>query len=117
MHKTTGYFSFLLRRITGIALFLYVFTHIWVIGSVLRGEQAFNQTMDVLTAPWFKIGEIGLLAAVFYHGLDGVRLLIVQWFKVTDWRKSMLLAALILTTLMVIIGGVPILLEIINKAG
>jgi succinate dehydrogenase / fumarate reductase cytochrome b subunit len=117
MHKTTGYFSFLLRRITGIALVLYVFTHIWVIGSAVRGEQAFNQTMGVLTSPLFRIGEIALLAAVFYHGFDGVRLLIVNWFKVTDRRKSMLLAALVLTTLMVIAGGIPILLEVMHGAG
>jgi succinate dehydrogenase / fumarate reductase cytochrome b subunit len=117
MHKTTGYFSFLLRRITGIALVLYIFTHIWVIGSAVRGEQAFNQTMGVLTSPLFRIGEIALLAAVFYHGFDGIRLLIVNWFKVTDRRKSMLLAALVLTTLMVIAGGIPILLEVMHGAG
>ena len=117
MHKTTGYFSFLLRRITGIALVLYVFTHIWVIGSANRGEQAFNQTMGVLTSPLFRIGEIALLAAVFYHGFDGVRLLLVNWFKITDKRKSMLLTALVLTTLMVIAGGVPIILELMHKAG
>ncbi len=117
MYKTTGYFSFLLRRITGIALVLYVFAHIWLIGSANRGEQAFDQTMGVMTSPFFKVAEIALLAGVFYHGFDGVRLLIVNWFKVTDRRKSMLLAALVLTTLMVIAGGIPIILEIMHKAG
>jgi succinate dehydrogenase / fumarate reductase cytochrome b subunit len=117
MYKTTGFFSFILRRITGIALVLYVFTHIWVIGSAVQGEQDFNRNMDVLTSPLFRIAEIALLAAVFYHGFDGVRLLIVNWFKITDRRKSMLLTALVLTTLAVIAGGVPIILEIMHGAG
>ena len=117
MYKTTGFLGFFLRRLTGIALVLYLFTHIWVIGSAVSGEQVFNERLEVVQSPIFKIAEIALLAAVFYHGFDGLRLLLVNTFKITDQRKSMLLAALALTTMMVIAGGIPILLELIKGKG
>ena len=115
MYKTTGFFSFALRRITGVALVLYLFTHIWVIGSAVGGQAVFDERLAIMQSPVFKVLEIALLAAVFYHGFDGLRLLLVNWFKITDRRKSMLWTALILTTIMVLAGGIPIMIELLGK--
>ena len=54
--------------------------------------------------------EIGLLAAVVYHGFDGIRLLIVHYFEVTEYRKSLFYAAFIVSALLTIAGGIPIFL-------
>lgn len=115
MYKTTGFFSFLLRRVTGLVLVLYLLLHIWVLSSVIDGGASFNERMAILNTPAFKIGEILLLAAVFFHGFDGLRLLIVNWFKVTDKRKSLFWTAFVMTAIMVAAGGIPILLELLSK--
>jgi succinate dehydrogenase / fumarate reductase cytochrome b subunit len=117
MYKTTGFVGFLLRRVTGVALVLYLFTHIWVIGGAVDGAATFNERMEFLTSPLFKFLEIGLLAAVFYHGFDGLRLLLINWFKITDKRKSMFATAFVLAALMVAAGGTMILLELIHVGG
>ena len=110
MYKTTGFFSFVLRRVSGMALVLYLLLHIWVIGSALSGPEAFDARLNVVQTPVFKVLEIALLAAVVYHAFDGVRLLLVNWFKITDKRKNMFWAVFVVSALMVIAGGVPILL-------
>ena len=110
MYKTTGFVSFVLRRFTGVMLVLYLFLHLWVIGSSMSGAETFNQRMSFLQTPLFKLAEIALLAAVVYHAFDGIRLLLVNWFKITDQRKGMWYAVLVTATLLVIAGGVPILL-------
>lgn len=110
MYKTTGFLSFVLRRFTGVVLVLYLLLHISVIGSAMSGADAFNEQMNFLQTDIFKIAEIALLAAVIYHAFDGVRLLLVNWFKITDKRKSMWYAVMVVSALMVIAGGVPILL-------
>ena len=115
MYKTTGFVSFLLRRITGIALVVYLLLHVWVLSSAITGEATFNERMAFLNSPAFKIGEIALLAAVFFHGFDGLRLLIINWFKVTDKRKSLFWTAFVMTAIMVIAGGIPILLELLSR--
>ena len=117
MYKTTGFISFVLRRFTGVALVLYLFTHMWVIGSVNQGPEAFNARLNMVQSPLFKLAEIALLAAVIYHGLDGIRLLMVNWFRVTDYRKSLFYAVLALSVLLVIAGGIPMLRFMLEEMG
>lgn len=110
MYKSSGFISFFLRRFTGVALVLYLFLHMWVIGSINSGIDVFNTRMEFLQSPFFKVLEVGLLAAVVYHGFDGLRLLVVNWFDVTSYRKSMFYAAFGLSVLLTIAGGLPILM-------
>ena len=116
MYKTTGFISFVLRRFTGIALVLYLFTHMWVIGSINQGPEVFDARLNLVQTPFFKLAEIALLAAVVYHGLDGIRLLLVNWFKITDYRKSLFYAVLAVSVLIVIAGGIPILLFMLETS-
>jgi len=110
MYRSTGFLSFLLRRVTGVALVLYLLLHIWVIGGINSGADTFNSRMEFLGKPFFRVLEIGLLAAVVYHGIDGIRLLMVHYLNVTEYRKSLLYAALAVSAILVIAGGLPILL-------
>ena len=110
MYKSTGFISFFLRRLTGVALVLYLFIHMWVIGSVNTSPEAFDQRLNTVQSTGFKFAEIALLAAVVYHAFDGIRLLIVHYFDVTEYRKSMFYALFAVSTILVIAGGIPILL-------
>ncbi len=110
MYRSTGFISFFLRRLTGVALVLYLGLHIFAIGSVTGGPETFNGTMNFLQSDFFKLAEIALLAAVVYHAFDGIRLLIVHYFDVTEYRKSMFYAAFAVSVILTIAGGVPILL-------
>ena len=110
MYKTTGFLSFVLRRFTGVVLVLYLLLHIWVIGSSLSGPEVFDERLNFVQTDLFKLAEIALLAAVVYHAFDGIRLLLVNWFQVTDKRKNLFYSVLVVSALIVIAGGVPILL-------
>lgn len=110
MYKTTGFISFVLRRFTGVALVIYLFIHMWVIGSAIQGPEAFNARLNTVQTPFFKLAEIALLAAVVYHAFDGIRLLIVHYFKVTEYRKSLFYAVFAISAILTIAGGIPILL-------
>lgn len=111
MYKSTGFISFVLRRFTGVALVIYLFVHMWVIGGANSGASTFNDRMEFLGSPLFRIAEIGLLAAVIYHAFDGIRLLIVHYFDVTEYRKSLFYAAFAVSVIMTIAGGLPILIH------
>ena len=115
MYKSTGFISFFLRRFTGVTLVLYLFTHMWVIGSAINGTEAFDARLSMVQTTFFKFAEIALLAAVVYHAFDGLRLLIVNWFNVTDYRKSLFYAAFGISALLTIAGGLPILIFALQK--
>jgi succinate dehydrogenase / fumarate reductase cytochrome b subunit len=110
MYKSTGFISFFLRRLTGLALVFYLFLHMWVIGSVNSGPEVFDARLAAVQTPFFKLLEIALLAAVVYHAFDGIRLLIVHYFDVTEYRKSLFYAAFAVSALLTVAGGIPILL-------
>jgi succinate dehydrogenase / fumarate reductase cytochrome b subunit len=110
MYKTTGFLSFVLRRVSGVALVVYLFLHMWVIGSIIQGPEAFDARLAAVQTPFFKVLEVALLAAVVYHALDGVRLLIVHQFRVTSYRASFFYAVFVVSALLVVAGGLPILL-------
>ncbi len=110
MYKTTGFISFIFRRVSGIALVLYLFTHMWVIGSVNAGAEVFDVRLSLVQTPFFKLMEVLLLAAVIYHAFDGIRILIVDYFHVTEYRKSMFYAMFAMFILITIAGGVPLIL-------
>lgn len=114
MYKTTGFLSFVLRRFTGVMLVMYLMLHIWVIGSALSGPEMFDQRMAFLQSDLFRVAEILLLAAVIYHAFDGIRVLLMNWFKVTDKRKNLFLAVLVISAILVIAGGVPLLLFMLS---
>ena len=110
MYKSTGFISFFLRRLTGLALVFYLFLHLWVIGSVNGGPEVFNARLAAVQTPFFKLMEIALLAAVVYHAFDGIRLLIVHYLDVTEYRKSLFYAAFAVSALLTVAGGIPIFL-------
>ena len=110
MYKSTGFISFVLRRLTGLALVFYLFLHMWVIGSANSGPEVFDARLAMVQTPLFKLGEVALLAAVVYHAFDGIRLLIVHYFDVTEYRKSLFYAAFAISALLTVVGGIPILL-------
>jgi succinate dehydrogenase / fumarate reductase cytochrome b subunit len=110
MYTSTGFISFALRRLTGVALVIYLFMHMWVIGSVNAGPEQFNERLNLVQTPLFKLAEIALLAAVVYHAVDGIRLLVVHYFDVTEYRRSLFWAVMAVSVILVIAGGVPILL-------
>ena len=110
MYKSTGFISFFLRRFTGVALVLYLFLHMWVIGSINLGPEVFDARLNMVQTPFFKLAEIALLAAVVYHAFDGIRLLIVHYFNVTNYRKSLFYAAFAISAILTVAGGIPILL-------
>lgn len=110
MYRTTGFLSFVVRRVTGVALVLYLFLHMWVIGSVLGGPASFDARMAMVQGPLFTFLEVLLLGAVVYHTIDGIRLLIVHYFKVTEYRKSLFYAVLGTTAIIFIAGAIPLLI-------
>jgi len=114
MYRSTGFISFVLRRFTGVVLVMYLFLHMWVIGSANQGPEVFNARLNLVQTPFFKLAEIALLAAVVYHAFDGIRLLIIHYFEVTSYRKSMFYAAFAIAAILTVAGGIPILLFMIN---
>jgi len=69
----TGTAAWLLQRLSGIFLTIYLITHIIVIGSSVRGEDSFDDLLSTFDKPLFLVLDAGLLGIVAFHAVNGLR--------------------------------------------
>jgi succinate dehydrogenase / fumarate reductase cytochrome b subunit len=70
-----GMWAFVLHRLSGLLLALYLVVHLVVISTAtIRGR--FDSVMDLFHKPWVIVMELALIAVVIYHLLNGIRLLL-----------------------------------------
>nr|WP_207203070.1 succinate dehydrogenase, cytochrome b556 subunit [Pseudomonas sp. TH39(2020)] len=73
----TGVTSFL-HRVSGIILFLGLGFMLYALGKSLGSEEGFVEVKACLTSPLAKFVAWGLLSALLYHMVAGVRHLIMD---------------------------------------
>lgn len=71
-----GAWAFILHRISGVVIALYGITHVLVISTALRGEDGFNRLMEAFQKPWVLALEMALIAAILFHMLNGLRIVL-----------------------------------------
>ncbi len=67
-------YGFILNRLTALGLTLYLFLHLIVLGTLAQGPDAYGVFLEVIENPIMKFGEWLVVAAVFIHGLNGIRI-------------------------------------------
>jgi succinate dehydrogenase / fumarate reductase cytochrome b subunit len=71
-------YLYTLHRLSGLGLVAYFVMHIFVTSARALGPDAWQQTMDVVSGPLFRIGEYLVFAAFAFHAVNGVRLAILE---------------------------------------
>ncbi|MDI7267065.1 MAG: hypothetical protein QME96_03610 [Myxococcota bacterium] len=88
--------SHALMRLTGLALVVYLFLHIWTVGAVRRSAatrtpaESFDAALRAYDTPAGHLVEFLLLACVVVHGLCGLRIVVADWFGLTRLQRGML---------------------------
>ena len=75
-----------LHRITGVLVF-FLLVHVADTALVRISPQAYNDALELYKTPLVNLMEVGLVAAVLYHALNGVRIIIDFWSKGPATRK------------------------------
>lgn len=105
----TGLFAWILHRLTGLALVLYLLLHLTVLSSLAKGPEAFNKLMASMNIFIFKVLEVGLFGVFLYHGLNGVRVIMSDFGMESKYHKNLFWAFFALVIILVLIGGYPII--------
>ena len=91
----TGTAAWLLQRLSGIFLTIYLITHIIVIGSSVRGEDSFDDLLSTFDKPLFLVLDAGLLGIVAFHAVNGLRLILFDFAIGLRYQKVLFWAAFI----------------------
>ena len=76
-----GMWSWVLHRITGATIFFFLFVHVLDTALVRVSPQAYNEVIETYKTPLVGLMEIGLVVAVLYHGLNGIRIILIDFWQ------------------------------------
>ena len=93
MNGHTGYWAFLVHRISGILLTLFLPAHFFALGSALEGEAAFDSFLAWTERPLVKFAEWGIVLLLAAHLGGGLRVLALEFLPWRDWQKNLAAAA------------------------
>jgi fumarate reductase subunit D len=80
-----AYWAFLVHRLSGLALALFLPLHFIALAQALNGVDALNTFLAWTRAPWVTASEIAIVLALAAHLTGGFRLLLVEFF---GWRRG-----------------------------
>ena len=97
----TGAWAWLLHRVTGVGVLVFLLAHIVDTALIGLGPEAYEHALDIYRLPLFKVGEIALVFAVVYHSVNGVRVIIVDfWDQGTKYHRQLFWASVIGTAVL-----------------
>ena len=88
-----GWWAFLVHRLSGLALALFLPLHFWVLGQALQGEAALDGFLRWAERPAVKFAEWTLVLLLAAHLGGGVRLLALEFLPWRDWHRAWLAGA------------------------
>lgn len=71
-------YLYILHRLSGLALLMFLSIHIFVTGARLFGEEVWAKLLATTHSPVFQFLEYLVFAAFAFHAFNGIRLLIVE---------------------------------------
>jgi succinate dehydrogenase / fumarate reductase, cytochrome b subunit len=76
-----GMWSWVLHRISGATIFFFLFVHVVDTALVRVSPQAYNEVIETYKTPLVGLMEMGLVAAVLYHALNGIRVILIDFWQ------------------------------------
>lgn len=92
-----GQWSWAAHRITGVLVMAFLFGHIVDTFAVGFGPELYDETIALYKQWWFKPFEVMLIAAVLFHALNGLRIILFDfWPRLALKQRAFAYAELVL---------------------
>lgn len=102
-----GMWSWVLHRITGVAVFFFLLVHILDTALVRLSPEAYNAVIGAYKTPIMGLGEIALVAAIGLHALNGLRIIAIDFLTIGPRIQRIMFWVAIAIWLLLLAGFVP----------
>ena len=80
--RDPGWIAFLLNRLTGVILVVYLLAHFVVLGQLVRGAEGWNGLLELFGSRPFLVGDVLLVTYAAYLSADkGARIEIRPYLR------------------------------------
>lgn len=104
-----GMWAWLLHRLTGIGVFVFLLVHIADTALIGWGRDLYDAVMQIYHHPVFRTGEIFLFGAVLFHALNGLRVIILDFAPSTTYYQRQILVGVVAVFLIAFIPATLIM--------
>ena len=84
-----AWWAFLVHRVSGIALALFLPLHFWALGTALQGAARLDAFLEWTERPAVIAAEWGLVTLLAVHLAGGLRLLALEFLPWREWQKTL----------------------------
>jgi len=100
-----GMWSWVAHRVTGVLIFFFLFVHVLDTALVRVSPEAYNAVIEAYKNPVMNVMEVGLVGAVLYHALNGLRVIAVDFWERGPRLQKQMLWAILAIWLVVMVPG------------
>lgn len=94
----SGMWSWLLHRVAGLGILLFLLVHIVDISLLGLGPNVYNEGIALFGTTIVRVVSLGLIAGVLYHAFNGLRITLIDfWPKGARYQRMMFATVLVLT--------------------
>lgn len=83
------WFAFIVHRISGLVLALFLPLHFWVLALALEGAASMDGFLRWTDLALFKLAEMGLVFLLAVHLFGGLRLLALEMLPWSSGQKTL----------------------------
>ena len=102
-----GMWSWVLHRITGVAIFFFLLVHVLDTALVRLSPEAYNAVIGTYKTPLIGLAELGLVAAILFHALNGLRVILIDFWRKGVKYQNVMFWVVIALTVIVLAGFAP----------
>ena len=99
----SGQWAFISHRVTGFLVFMFLMLHV-VDVSLVQDKHLYNEVHAVYGNVVLRVFEVTLLFALVFHALNGLRIILIDFFPDAIRRDKALFGVVVFLTLA---AGIP----------
>ena len=102
-----GMWSWVLHRITGVAIFFFLLVHILDTALVRVSPEAYNAVIHTYQTPIMGLGEVALVGAIVFHAFNGVRIILVDFWSWATRNQKVLFYVVVVLWVITMLAFTP----------
>lgn len=105
-----GMWTWVLHRVTGVAVFFFLLVHVLDTALVRVSPEAYDAVIATYKTPIVNLLEVGLVGAVLFHALNGLRVVLIDfWSRGPRYQRQMTWAVATIWVLLMVPGTIRML--------
>lgn len=85
-----GMWTWLLHRVTGLGILAFLIIHVADTAIVVYNPEFYDHTLNIYRSPLFRVAELAIFFAVIYHALNGLRIIIQDFYPLAMMHQRRL---------------------------